>query len=75
MQMNAREAMHLIELRSGPQGHPSYRRVAHEMARLIREDAGHERIADAMTLRRFLRDRPRTPRSGARRRAKSPAND
>src|SRR5579863_10121785 len=28
MQMNAREAMHLIELRSGPQGHPSYRRVA-----------------------------------------------
>jgi thymidylate synthase ThyX len=49
MQMNAREAMHLIELRSGPQGHPSYRRVAHEMARLIREEAGHGAIADAMT--------------------------
>jgi thymidylate synthase ThyX len=49
MQMNAREAMHLIELRSGPQGHPSYRRVAHEMARLIREEAGHDGIADAMT--------------------------
>ena len=49
MQMNAREAMHLIELRSGPQGHPSYRRVAQEMARLIREEAGHEAIADAMT--------------------------
>ena len=49
MQMNAREAMHLIELRSGPQGHPSYRRVAHEMARLIREEAGHAAIADAMT--------------------------
>jgi thymidylate synthase ThyX len=48
MQMNAREAMHLIELRSGPQGHPSYRRVAQEMARLIREVAGHESIADAM---------------------------
>jgi thymidylate synthase ThyX len=48
MQMNAREAMHLIELRSGPQGHPSYRRVAHEMARLIREHAGHTAIADAM---------------------------
>lgn len=48
MQMNAREAMHLIELRSGPQGHPSYRRVAHEMARLIREQAGHRAIADAM---------------------------
>lgn len=48
MQMNAREAMHLIELRSGPQGHPSYRRVAHEMARLIREEAGHQAIADSM---------------------------
>jgi thymidylate synthase ThyX len=48
MQMNAREAMHLIELRSGPQGHPSYRRVAQEMARLIREVAGHGLIADAM---------------------------
>ena len=28
MQMNAREAMHLIELRTTPQGHPAYRRVA-----------------------------------------------
>jgi hypothetical protein len=44
IQMNAREAMHLIELRSGPQGHPSYRRVAHEMARLIREEAGHGQL-------------------------------
>ena len=49
MEMNAREAMHLIELRSGPQGHPSYRRVAHEMARLIREEAGHQAIADSMS--------------------------
>ncbi|MGC2169592.1 MAG: FAD-dependent thymidylate synthase [Acidimicrobiales bacterium] len=49
MQMNAREALHLIELRSGPQGHPSYRRVAQEMARLIREEAGHVGIADAMS--------------------------
>ncbi len=49
IQMNAREAMHLIELRSGPQGHPSYRRVAHEMLRLIREKAGHSAIADAMS--------------------------
>ncbi len=48
MQMNAREAMHLIELRSSPQGHPSYRSVAQEMARLIRDVAGHELIADAM---------------------------
>jgi len=49
MQMNAREAMHLIELRSGPQGHPSYRRIAHEMVRLIRERAGHEGISAAMS--------------------------
>jgi thymidylate synthase ThyX len=48
MQMNAREAMHLIELRSGPQGHPSYRRVAQEMHRQIADVAGHTAIADAM---------------------------
>jgi thymidylate synthase ThyX len=48
MQMNAREAMHLIELRSGAQGHPSYRRIAQEMHRLIAEQAGHRLIAEAM---------------------------
>ncbi len=48
IQMNAREAMHLIELRSGPQGHPSYRRVAQEMHRLIRETANHRMVADSM---------------------------
>jgi hypothetical protein len=46
--MNAREAMHLIELRSGPQGHPVYRRVAQEMHREIAETAGHTAIARAM---------------------------
>jgi hypothetical protein len=35
MQMTAREAMHLTELRSQPQGHPTYRRVARAMHRLI----------------------------------------
>jgi len=49
IQMNAREAMHLIELRSGPQGHPNYRRVAQEMARQIRDVAGHRAIADALS--------------------------
>ena len=49
LHMNAREAMHLIELRSGPQGHPSYRRIAHELHRQIRDVAGHERIAGSMT--------------------------
>jgi thymidylate synthase ThyX len=37
LDMNAREAMHLIELRSGAQGHPAYRAVAQEMHRLIAE--------------------------------------
>jgi len=49
MEMNAREAMHLIELRSAPQGHPAYRRVAQAMHRLIREKASHGAIAEAMT--------------------------
>jgi len=48
MQMNAREAMHLIELRTSPQGHPSYRWVGQEMLRRIRDDAGHGAIAAAM---------------------------
>lgn len=49
MQFNAREAIHLLELRSSPQGHPAYRRVALEMHRLIAEQAGHHAVADAMT--------------------------
>jgi thymidylate synthase ThyX len=49
MQMNAREAMHLTELRSGPQGHPSYRWVAQEMHRLIAQQAGHHLLAEAMS--------------------------
>jgi len=48
MQMNAREAMHLCELRSSPQGHPSYRRIAQAMHREIAERAGHRAIAAAM---------------------------
>ncbi|MDP9330166.1 MAG: FAD-dependent thymidylate synthase [Actinomycetota bacterium] len=47
MQMSAREAMHLTELRSQPQGHPTYRRVAQTMHRLIDEVAGHHAIAGA----------------------------
>ena len=49
MQMNAREAMHLIELRSGPQGHPAYRRAAQQMHRAIAEVAGHRALAEAMS--------------------------
>jgi len=49
MDMNAREAMHVIELRTSPQGHPSYRRVCQKMHRLIAEQAGHRAIAAAMS--------------------------
>ena len=48
MHMNAREAMHVIELRTSPQGHPAYRRVCQQMHRLIDERAGHHGIAAAM---------------------------
>ena len=48
MHMDAREAMHVIELRTTPQGHPVYRRVCQEMWRLIRDRAGHRAIAEAM---------------------------
>jgi len=46
--MNAREAMHVIELRTAPQGHPAYRRVCQMMHHAIAEVAGHRGIAAAM---------------------------
>src|SRR5690242_6037734 len=47
LELDAREALHLIELRSGREGHPSYRAVAHEMRRAI---AGvHPNVAAAMS--------------------------
>jgi thymidylate synthase ThyX len=46
LDLNAREAMQLIELRSGREGHPSYRAVAHEMHARIAEV--HPAIAAAM---------------------------
>ena len=49
LDMNAREAMHLIELRTAPQGHPAYRRVCQQMHRLIAGAAGHHAVAAAMT--------------------------
>ncbi|HEX5068639.1 MAG TPA: FAD-dependent thymidylate synthase [Vicinamibacterales bacterium] len=48
MDMNAREAMHTIELRTAPAGHPAYRRVCQRMHRLIDEVAGHHAIAQSM---------------------------
>ena len=48
VQMNAREAMHMIELRTAPQGHPSYRRVCQLMHTAIAQTASHHAIAEAM---------------------------
>ncbi|GMR01975.1 MAG: FAD-dependent thymidylate synthase [Acidimicrobiia bacterium] len=48
MNMNAREAFHMLELRTQQGGHPGYRAVCQEMHRQIGEVAGHRRIADAM---------------------------
>lgn len=49
MQLNARAAMQMLELRSTPQGHPAYRSIVQEMHRLIREKAGHAAVANAMS--------------------------
>ncbi len=46
LDLNAREAMHLVELRSGREGHPGYRAVAHEMHRQI--CAAHPAVGRAM---------------------------
>jgi thymidylate synthase ThyX len=48
MEMNAREALHVLELRTAPQGHPAYRRVCQAMHRLIAERAGHRALAATM---------------------------
>ena len=36
----------MLELRSGPGGHPSYRTVAQDMYRLIADKAGHRLVAE-----------------------------
>jgi len=72
MAMSAREAMHVIELRSAPQGHPAYRRIAQTMHRLIAEQAGHRALAAAMTFADHSAvdlERLEAERAAARRRA------
>ncbi len=49
MHMNAREAMHVIELRTTPQGHPVYRDICQQMHRLIGRKAGHLAVAAMMS--------------------------
>lgn len=48
LQMNAREAMHVLELRTTPEGHPEYRKVCQQMHDLIRDQAGHRTVAAMM---------------------------
>jgi hypothetical protein len=48
IELNARSALHLLELRTQPAGHPGYRRIGQEMHRLIAEQAGHRAVAAAM---------------------------
>jgi thymidylate synthase ThyX len=73
LDLNAREAMQLIELRSGREGHPSYRAVAHEMHAQIA--AVHPAVAGAMRhvdvkteprLERILSEMRTHARSGGR---------
>ena len=71
LHLNAREAMHLLELRTTPQGHPAYRVVGQEMHRLIAEQAGHRAVAEAM---RYVdhSPEPSLERLDAERRAEAP---
>jgi hypothetical protein len=48
VQMNAREAMHMLELRTTREGHPEYRKVCQKMHDLIAKQAGHRAIAAMM---------------------------
>ncbi len=75
MDMNAREAMHLIELRTAPQGHPAYRRICQAMHTLIAEQAGHHLIAEAMKFADHSEvelERLKAERAAEKRREKSP---
>ena len=66
MQFNAREAIHLLELRSGAQGHPAYRRV-------VARDAPADRRTGRPSRGRRGDDPPddRGPRAGTPRRRAS----
>jgi thymidylate synthase ThyX len=72
MTLNARELMHLAELRSSPQGHPAYRLAAQRMHRLVAEEAGHRALAEAM--RFVVHDEVELGRLDAERRLESRRN-
>jgi thymidylate synthase ThyX len=72
MQLNAREAMHVLELRTSADGHPAYRRVCQAMHRLIAEEAGHTTVAAMMSF--VDHDHPELERLEAERRAERRRN-
>lgn len=49
IELNARAATHVLELRSGPAGHPNYRPIVQSMHDQIANVAGHHRIAHMMS--------------------------
>ena len=57
MRMNAREAMHVIELSTSPQGHPAYRRACQRIHRLIAEEVGHAALGGRDDFRRLFGSR------------------
>jgi thymidylate synthase ThyX len=75
LELNAREAMHMIELRTAPQGHPAYRRICQAMHRLIAMQAGHRALAAAMSYADLLEGesgRMDAERAAERRRGSTP---
>lgn len=48
LKMNLREAFHLIELRSQKQGHPSYRKICHDMVDEMKSKATHNMFVESM---------------------------
>jgi thymidylate synthase ThyX len=48
LKANARELTHMLELRTGPQGHDDYRRICQSMHADIRDQAGHKAVAGMM---------------------------
>lgn len=72
--MNARQAMHMLELRTSPQGHPAYRVVCQEMHRLIADEAGHRALAEMMTFVDHSAEQP-LERLDAERRAEARRSD
>ena len=49
MHFNVREAMHMIELRTQPQGHDDYRRICQSMKTQIAEVAEHSAVAEMLS--------------------------